>query len=165
MQKAIRKFKIFCGWTIIMVNLYVAITILLLVFIPRSKECLPERIRVGIHTDYTIAVTQRIPRNVTSFCLCDVAAPQALISSNGTVFVCPFKPGSTNVRTYSEGSPMPIPVPGEWHVAVMKIREDIPWYVPYVTFTTNQGWHFRLGIRWDDVDNYYVFPSAAWHRL
>lgn len=47
--------------------------------------------------------------------------------------------------------PKPIPVKGEWWIG----------WPPYIAITTKGGWHIRLGIRFDDVDLYYAWPSVT----
>lgn len=48
----------------------------------------------------------------------------------------------------------PIPDSGEWLLS---------WPL-YFAFQTKGGIHGRIGIRWDDVDHYYQFPSFTLKR-
>ena len=41
--------------------------------------------------------------------------------------------------------PRPIPRNGQWWIGK-------PFYF---AFTTKNGWHFRIGLRWDNIDGYY----------
>ncbi len=45
--------------------------------------------------------------------------------------------------------PKPIPERGYWHVS----------WPPYFAFQTRSGWHGRIGVRFDNIDDYYQFPS------
>ncbi len=49
----------------------------------------------------------------------------------------------------------PIPDRGHWLVA----------WPPYLALQTQNGWHFRIGVRWDDVDSYYQVPSFTIKRF
>jgi len=42
-----------------------------------------------------------------------------------------------------------------------KSTEDGLFSLPYLAWTTEGGTHLRFGARWDDVDQYYTFPSIA----
>lgn len=115
-------------------------------------DCMREELKYQRHEDHTPPWTKWIPCWATCFCL-PTEGPRALLYSHGTEFV----------RMPSGGlAPKPIPQPGEWHVAAVKTVG--PFFLPYVAYTTSTGWHMRLGMRWDDVDHFYI-PSAALHRL
>lgn len=60
------------------------------------------------------------------------------------------------------GGPKPITSPGTWQLSRFP---DGPWYAWYFAFTTKGGWHFRVGARWDDVDDYVEMPSIAIKRV
>jgi hypothetical protein len=52
--------------------------------------------------------------------------------------------------------PQPIPPPGHWHFTTWPI---------YFGMSTRSGWHFRIGVRYDDIDGYYTWPSFTLKRL
>ncbi len=54
--------------------------------------------------------------------------------------------------------PKPIGEPGSWQLSRFP---DGPWFAWYFACTMKSGWHFRIGARWDDVDNYVQFPTVA----
>jgi hypothetical protein len=58
--------------------------------------------------------------------------------------------------------PKPVGEPGSWQVSKYPLG---PWYAWYLAFTTKGGWHFRIGARWDDQDNYVQFPTIARRHL
>lgn len=54
-----------------------------------------------------------------------------------------------------------IPEQGKWVIAgVGEIKLPL-----YFALTTNSGWHFRIGIRYDFLDRYYTFPSFTIKKL
>lgn len=57
--------------------------------------------------------------------------------------------------------PKPITQPGSWQFSYFPLG---PWFAWYFAFTTKGGIHFRIGARWDDVDDYVEFPSIAIKR-
>ena len=116
--------------------------------------CMREPLKYQRHEDHTMPGTKWLPRWTTCFCL-PTPGPQAIAHSQGTEFV-----GVANGQV----SPKPIPRPGEWHVAVVQVRPSWPFYLPYLAYTTLAGWHMRFGVRWDNIDRYYV-PSVALHYL
>ncbi len=67
--------------------------------------------------------------------------PFSLIPRDWTAF-CGPAPSDPNYK--------PVPSPGKTSSTV---------WPPYFATTTQDGWHFRIGARWDDVDKYYEFPS------
>ncbi len=58
-------------------------------------------------------------------------------------------------------APMPITSRRTWQVSRFP---DGPWWAWYFAFTLPNGWHVRLGARWDDVDRYVEWPSVAIRR-
>jgi hypothetical protein len=52
--------------------------------------------------------------------------------------------------------PQPIPPRGYWHFTAWPI---------YFGMSTRSGWHFRIGVRYDDIDGYYTWPSLTIKRL
>lgn len=59
--------------------------------------------------------------------------------------------------------PRPIGEPGSWQFSFFP---QGPWFAMYLAFTL--PWinlHFRIGARWDDVDDYVEFPSIAIKRV
>jgi hypothetical protein len=65
-----------------------------------------------------------------------------------------------------EGAPKPIGEHGSFQIArYPNLPFPLDCLPLYVAFTTPGGTHFRLGARWDDVDDYIQFPSIAIKRL
>lgn len=64
---------------------------------------------------------------------------------------------------YGVLSPKPITSPGTWQISRFAF-EGAPWYAWYFAFTLKSGRHFRVGARWDDVDDYVQFPTIAWRK-
>ncbi len=118
-------------------------------------RCMPTTLRAQTHTDFTMPGTKWIPRRFTCFCL-PTKGPKVLWYSAGTEFV--------NLPS-GELAPKPIPKPGEWQFSVVQMRPSLPFYWPYWAWTSGTGMHYRAGVRWDDVDKFYVFPSLARHQL
>lgn len=55
--------------------------------------------------------------------------------------------------------PKPITAPGTWQLSRFP---EAPWYARwYFAVTFRNGWHFRAGTRWDDVDHYDEWPAVA----
>lgn len=65
-------------------------------------------------------------------------------------------------RTDFQWTPKPIPEPGTWQLSRFP---GGPWFAWYFGFTLPGGRHFRIGARWDDVDDYVQFPAFATRRL
>ena len=65
-----------------------------------------------------------------------------------------------NQRPYG-GVMKPIGPRGTWQISRFP---DGPWFALYAAFTTNGGVHYRIGARYDDVDNYVEWPSLARKR-
>lgn len=63
-----------------------------------------------------------------------------------------------NQESEIHGAPKPIGEPGSWQLSRY---ENGPWYAWYFAFTLKSGRHFRIGARWDDVDDYVQFPTVA----
>ena len=61
-----------------------------------------------------------------------------------------------------DGSPKPINPPGSWQISRFPGGPLFSWYFG---FTLKNGWHFRIGARWDDVDSYVQWPSIAVRHL
>lgn len=62
-------------------------------------------------------------------------------------------------------SPKPITSPGTWQISLFPAAPaPLRWLPLYLAFTTAGGRHFRIGARWDDVDNYVTFPTIATKR-
>jgi len=127
------------------------VLIYLLALLPSEKlvgrGCLPEHLKERLHDDYDIPGTKWIPFAATSFCF--VEPPIQILGNQDFNY-----PGLNNKM-----GPKPIPLPGQWQFTIVQEKKGWPLYLPYFAFTTKGGIHFRIGARWDDIDNYYVFPS------
>jgi len=116
------------------------------------SDCgIPESILKGVHTDYRFAILQSVPRSFTSYCL---AGPPILLMGN-----------QDNWAKHKNGEfgPKAIPKGGEWQLSFVRWRTGWPVFLPYFAFN-HFGWHFRVGTRWDDVDQYYTVPTLAFKR-
>lgn len=106
-------------------------------------SALPPHLRGALHTDWPWPFS-KIPRGWTAWAW----GRPVLISGNTTEF--------------NGGRPKPIPRHGEW--AFFEFP-DAPWYWAWAAwgfaFTLASGRHFRIGARWDDVDDYVEWPSIA----
>jgi hypothetical protein len=63
-------------------------------------------------------------------------------------------------------APKPITGPQTWQISRFPRGPWWAWYFAWSGERKEDGWfrHFRIGARWDDVDNYVQFPSVAWRR-
>jgi hypothetical protein len=62
--------------------------------------------------------------------------------------------------------PKPITSPGTWQISRFP---NGPWFAWYFAYSGRRGpdgkyRHFRIGARWDNVDNYVEFPTIAMRR-
>jgi hypothetical protein len=124
-------------------------------------SALPPHLRGKRHWDFPPGL-KWVPRGWTAF---KWGAP-VLMSGNpklieqGNGFFSPTIYKHKN-GTY-EAAPKPINPPGTWQVSRFP---DAPWplnKIPlYFAFTKKNGRHFRIGARWDDVDDYVQFPTFA----
>jgi hypothetical protein len=110
----------------------------------QSKRPVRVRQASGTHSDW-IWPLRAVPRRWTVLC--------------GTP---PYKTlGTTPLRTAQFHGlqfryPQPIPPPGHWHFTTWPI---------YFGLSTRSGWHFRIAVRYDDIDGYYTWPSLTIKRL
>jgi hypothetical protein len=116
-----------------------------------SRTCLPSKLQDQPHGDYLPGL-RWIPRSATSWCM--VQPPKMVMGSQ------------TNdcVRKGLRG-PEAIPARGQWQLSFVQVRERLPFFLPYFAITTKNGWHWRIGCRWDQSDGYYSFPSGAIKKL
>lgn len=104
---------------------------------------LPKHLKNKQHWDWPWPFS-KIPRSWTAF---DWGKPK-LVAGNTTNMV--------------DGHPKPIPNAGEWIVIRFpKAPFYWKWAAWGIAVTQKNGWHFRIGARWDDVDNYCQMPSFA----
>jgi hypothetical protein len=109
-----------------------------------STRHLPPNLAPRPHDDYMIPGLSLIPRGWNTF---NWGQP-GLIVGNQTSFL--------------NDSPKPIGERGSFQVSSYP-QLPIPfcWLPAYFAFTLPNGTHFRLGARWDDIDDYTVVPSVA----
>lgn len=108
-----------------------------------SDKCLPVFLKRARHDDWPWPL-RYIPRAWTSFC----GNPPDKLLGNQFETAVDWK---GKVVLY----PKPIPPPGQWQIS----------WPPYVAVTLKNRWHFRAGVRWDDTDFYFTFPSFKIGRL
>lgn len=59
-------------------------------------------------------------------------------------------------------APAPIGEPQSWQLSRYPEAPGILKYLPlYLAFTNKRGRHFRMGLRWDDVDSYSTWSIAT----
>ncbi|MBL8029627.1 MAG: hypothetical protein JNN11_00015 [Candidatus Doudnabacteria bacterium] len=128
-----------------------------------SKACLPEHLHHKTHTDWEFKKQTPWHTNV----ICDHGPPLQVWGNQDYWSV------AENKRI----GPKPIPRPGEWQLS----RKTFPthkgprdlYYFAFTVHIFGEWYHFRVAeFRWDDVDGYYIFFSAAskflpiaWERL
>jgi len=152
MRSRIKKAALlFCGIFTIYIALIYAVALL-----PHEKlignRCLPDNLKHLAHDDY-ISGLRGVPRSITSACFVE---PPVLVLGN--------EKASAQTLDGKVG-PHPLPDPGEWELAFVQEKKHWPIYIPYFAITTKNGWHFRLGCRWDHVDHYFTFVSLAAKKL
>ena len=106
--------------------------------------CLNDERRYGSHSDYIWGLRWIKWRDTV---ICGIAPP---IQDSGN-------------QDYHDhrGAPKPIPPAGEWQWSHAKIQTKY-WNVrlDYVAITLPGRYHARLGWRWDDIDNVYLFSLS-----
>lgn len=122
------------------------------------KSALPKKLQNKRHDDW-IWPFKLIPRAWTAY---KWGKPQEQYGN-----LNPDSPSDYSfiVDTYDElfhDFPKPITGLGTWQLSNFPFGPRFAWYF---AFTTKKGLHFRIGARWDDVDNYVEFPSIAIKRL
>lgn len=116
----------------------------------RPDAVLPPGLRTKPHGDYAVWPWSLIPRAATAF---DFGRPVLMFGNQGAEFFDPAR------QAYF---PKPIGEPGSWQISRYPKLGPILGRVPaYFAFTTKDGWHFRDGVRYDDVDHYCQWPSIA----
>ncbi|MBI4160745.1 MAG: hypothetical protein HY506_02445 [Candidatus Yanofskybacteria bacterium] len=138
--------------SVILLSIYLATCLAAAILFARrdGKACLPIPIQKGkLHQDYYFEFLRWIPFAWTSWCF---EEPPILIAGNQNYWE--KLPGGS-------AGPKPLPRPGEWQLSIIQIKRGWPLFFPYFSFTTQDGLHFRIGCRWDDIDSYFVLPSFA----
>ena len=72
---------------------------------------------------------------------------------------------SYGVAREGKSGPSAVPARGEWQFSLVQVRAHWPFFLPYVAVTLDNGWHARLGCRWDELDAYYSFPSVTIKKI
>ena len=116
-----------------------------------GNTCLPSSLQDKLHGDYPHGL-RWVPRSSTSWCM---VQPPTLALGNQTNYF---------LRKGSSG-PEAIPAHGSWQISFVRVREKLPFFLPYLAVTTQGGWHMRLGCRWDQKDGYYTFPSGTIKKI
>lgn len=108
---------------------------------PRSA--LPAHLKDKLHWDWPWPFN-KVPRAWTSF---DWGKPRMLLG---------------NQKEVRAGAPAPIGEAGSWQISRFPDAPGILKYLPiYFAATLKSGRHFRVGARYDDVDDYTNFPTFA----
>jgi hypothetical protein len=115
-----------------------------------GEECLPEGLKERTHDDFP-GPLKALKRKHNVFC--GVQPPKKVW-------------GNTDHREW-QSRPKPVPLFGDSTLAQAQLPTKA-WNIMLLTFayTSKNGWHFRLGqFRWDDVDDYYTFPTFTVKRI
>lgn len=108
-------------------------------------SALPPHLRGKKHWDWPWPFN-KVSRGVTAH---DWGMPKQVAGNQQADIVAGAEPAS---------HPTPIGEPGSWQLSRYPLG---PWYAWYFAATLKGGRHFRLGARWDNVDNYVQFPAVA----
>lgn len=110
-------------------------------------SALPAHLRGQLHWDWP-GPFRKIPRGWTAF---KWGTPRLLA---GNLWPVDFK------QLVGLPAPFPITSRGTWQLSYFP---GAPCFLVglYFAFTLRNGWHFRIGARWDDVDNYVQWPTIA----
>jgi hypothetical protein len=107
-------------------------------------KALPKGLQYKTHWDYPLGL-KWIPRCWTSF---NWGLPKQVL-------------GNQTRKSNFYDCPSPIGERGTWQFSIYPRA----WYVLPLAWSfsmrTTGGWNFRLGARFDDVDNYCTWPNAA----
>lgn len=111
------------------------------------NSALPKNLKGKLHWDWPWPFS-KIPRAWTAF---KWGVPKKIWGNQN------------ETRKSKEGEgPAPIGEKGSWQVSRFPDSPSALKFLPlYLAFTTKTGRHFRVGARWDDVDNYVQFPTIA----
>ena len=88
-----------------------------------------------------------VPRRWTTF----VGMPPRMLWGNAPKIPHPWADGRGG--GWETWIPKPIPDPGQWWIGTP----------PYLAFQTSGGWYFRIGFRYDDVDQYFTLAFTIKH--
>lgn len=122
-----------------------------------KPRILPHHLSHRPHEDFAVWPFNRIPREATAF----LWGPPRRLWGNQTNYVNVYENGVVPHAV----APKPIPEPGTWQVSCYPDLGPVLGRIPaYIAFTTKSGFHFRDGVRWDDVDRYCQWPSIAIKR-
>jgi len=132
-----------------------------------GTSVLPKHLKNRRHWDY-IWPLLLIPRWVTSW---DWGVPKMIWGDQietRSIVVEYWEPKKHYWRFQKVEGPAPIGERGSWQVSRypngyngMLFKTILRKLPIYFAFTTRSGIHFRIGARWDDVDDYVTFPVIA----
>jgi len=112
-----------------------------------SKRHLPDHLAHRAHWDYP-GPLRWVPRSATSF---GWGRPRLLLG---------------NQKNFEGRHPKPIGERGSFQISrYPRLPVPLNLLPLYIAFTTPNGYHFRLGARWDDVDAYVTLPSIAVKKI
>ncbi len=112
--------------------------------------CLVDKRKDGYHADYLWGLITFVKWKDTV--LCGIDPPLMVL-------------GNQSYSTY-EGHPKPIPLPGQWQVSRTVVSTSY-WKVKlyYVAYTNKEMYHTRIGWRWDDLDDFFLFSIVPAKKL
>ena len=117
-----------------------------------GEKCLSPNLERRLHDDFP-RYLRWIPRRATSW---RMVQPPTMIVGNQTTY-CAARNGKFGPRA--------VPARGEWQISAVQVREHWPFFFPYLAVTSARGWHARFGCRWDELDEYYSFPSFTIKKI
>lgn len=101
------------------------------------------------HTDWPWPLSY-IPRRWTA---CDWGVPVLVMGNQ--------RETREDAASHTAG-PAPVGEAGSWQLSLFPKAPGPLKHIPtYFAFTLKNGWHFRIGARWDDVDSYTQVPTLA----
>ena len=112
-------------------------------------KCLVDERKNGYHTDYVWGYVKGIKWKDTVFC--DIEPPLQVAGNQKYFFYL---------------NPKPIPPPRQWQLSKSVVKTSY-WDVSlwYFAFTTGSRFHGRIGWRWDDIDNFFLFSVVPAKRI
>lgn len=143
----IKKSATICYYFAVVIFAYFSVSFAVACVNELGKPCLPPHLYNKAQDDYLL-FGSLIKRRWVAFRL---AGLPIMVAGNQSNFS-------------DDGSPKPIPMPGEWQLSFVRVIKDGPFFLPYYAITSKKALHFRIAMRRDDLDGYFI-PSITIKRL